>query len=183
MRFSILVQLVLVTIALATQSAAQIDLKNRPVTKREITVSLGMADEIPAQVKRVNMELIAAIKKRGVNFVLSRYEEWALQLQDASDELIKTIREAMTEEERARLLNEKEREKLYYSFMLNHTRTDAISQQIALTSGREYVRRYKGKPGEAQNVSAIERALPSLESAVRRSYRRIRTAPVRRRSN
>jgi hypothetical protein len=183
MQFRNLMRLVLLSIAFAVPAAAQIDLKNRPVTKREIKVSLGMANEIPAQVNRVNKELIAAIKKRGVNFVLSKYEEWVFQLQDASDELIKSIREAMSEEERARRLDETEREKLYYSFMLNHTRTDRASQQIALTSGREYVRRYKGKSGEAQNISLMERTLPTLERSVRRSTRRTRPVPVRRRSN
>jgi hypothetical protein len=173
----------LMSIVLTIPAVGQIDLKRRPVTKREITVSLSLANELPAQVLRVNKELIAAIKERGVNFALSKYEEWALQLQDASDELIKTIREAMSPEERARRLDESEREKLYYSFMLNHTRSDPTSQQIALTSGREFVRRYKGRPAEAQNIAIIERSLPALESAVRRSYRRVRTAPARRRSN
>lgn len=170
----------LLSIALAIPAAAQEDDHDPPVTKREISVSLRLAGDLPENLEKTNRELIEEIRDRGVNFALSTEEEWALQLQDASPELIVAIREALAPAERQAVLDNTQRDGLYNAFMTNRGREDVASKQIAIASGKEFIRRYRSDPSQANTIRLMERTIPTLERSVRTP---IRITPSRRRSN
>lgn len=148
-----------------------------PVTIQQIRWALNHTPEIPEQIQKTNQELIAAIASRGVNFVLSPEEEWALTLRDASDELIKAIRNATPPEERERLLSIREQEGLYYTFVSNYARNDVTSKRIALDAGKEFVRKYRNDANVAEIISYFQRAVPALERSIRFMTPRSRGRP------
>ena len=148
-----------------------------PVTIQQIRWALNHTPEIPDQIQKTNQELIAAIVSRGVNFVLTPEEEWALALRDASDELIKTIRNATAPEERVRLLAVSEQEGLYYTFVNNYSREDVTSKRIALDAGKEFVRKYRNDANVAEIISYFQRAVPALERSIRFMTPRSRGRP------
>lgn len=181
MKPSVLIAGALVIIALAIPAAGQKGVTERPVTKREVSVSLRLTLDTPEELEKTNDELIEAVKKRGVDFALSPEEEWAFKLQDANDELLAAIRGAFSPEERQRQLNVRDQQALYNTFLVNRGRDDVASKQIAVTAGKEYLKRFRNAPGVSQNVRLIETTLPSLEISIRRNIQPVRT-PSRRRN-
>lgn len=177
--FRILVRCVLLSIAFAVPLSAQDEEREDPVTKREVGAWLRFAPDTPAGIEEANQELIDAIKARGVDFVLSPVEEWSLQLQDASDELIKTIREAHEPEERERLLKRSAQQGISNAFLTNYKRPDLTSRSIAVAAGREFIHRYKNDADVRDIVELMQKSLPTLERSIRGMSRpargRIRT--------
>lgn len=153
----------------------------KPVSIPEIRRALRYTPETPEEIEKTNRELIEAVKARGIDFALSAEEEWALGLQEASDELIETIREALSPEERERLLKIREQEGLYNTFVNNYARNDLTSRRIAIDAGREFVRRYRTEPNVAEIVAFMQRTVPVLERSIRTFIRPVPTG--RRRTN
>ncbi len=176
MRLRFVIGSFLFSLAAATNFFAQIELAN-PVSIQQIRWALNHTPETPEQIRKTNAELIEAIRSRGVNFVLSPEEEWALSLRDASVELIETIRNATPVEERERLLLIRGQQGLYDTFVNNYTRPDATSRQIAVDAGKEFVRRYGRDANVAEIVAYLQRAVPMLERALRYTERRSRGRP------
>jgi len=150
-----------------------------PVSIREVRVSLRLAVQTPEGIELENKLLIEKIRDRSVDFALTREEEWSLQLQDASDELIETIRNALTQEEREQLLKKTRQEGLYLTFIANQSRPDANSRLIAVAAGREFLQRYRNDQNVREKVAMLQRTLPALE----RSIPRMRTPARGRRRN
>jgi hypothetical protein len=149
----------------------------KPVTIQQIRRALRFTPETPEHIEKTNNELIQMIKARGVDFALSKEEEWALTLQNASDDLVEAIRAAVSAEEHERLLKVREQEGLYYAFVNNYARNDVTSRRIAVDAGREFVRKYRGDANVAEIVSFLQRAVPALERSIR--YMDRPAAPVR----
>jgi hypothetical protein len=170
MQFRFLVCLVLLSSAFAVPLAAQEteERPQRPVTKREIRVSLALSPETEEGIEDTNKELISKIKERGVDFALSREEEWSLQLQDASEELIRAIRDALPAEAREQLLKKTEQNELYSAFSRNYTRTDPNSRLIAVAAGKEFLRRYRNDTDVSDKVAFLQRTIPGLERSIPR---------------
>ena len=183
MKFQILIRCAVLSIAFAVPLAAQEEAQEKPVTKREVSVSLRLAPDSPEGIEDTNKELIEQIKERGVDFALSFEEEWSLQLQDASDELIETIRKALTPQERERRLKRTEQLGFYNMFLNNYARPDLTSKRIAVIAGREFVQRYKGDAEAAEKVRLVEQNLPSLERSIRGMDRPIYRGRGRPRTN
>lgn len=167
MKLKILIRFVLLSIALAVPVAAQDEVRESPVTKREVAAYLRLAPDTPEGIEEANHELIEEIKERGVDFALSFEEEWSLHLQDASQELIETIRKAMSPQEREKRLRRTEQLGFYNMFLTNYSRPDLTSKRIAVTAGREFIQRYKGDPEAAEKIRLVEQNLPALERSVR----------------
>ena len=170
MQFRFLMCLVLLSSAFAVPLAAQEteERPQRPVTKREIRVSLALSPETEEGIEDTNKELISKIKERGVDFALSREEEWSLQLQDASEELIRAIRDALPAEAREQLLKKTEQNELYSAFSRNYTRTDPNSRLIAVAAGKEFLRRYRNDTDVSDKVAFLQRTIPGLERSIPR---------------
>lgn len=184
MRFKLLIGSLLFALATTVQVNAQESEVPKPVTIHQIRRALRFTPETIEQVERTNRELIRAIKERGVDFALSKEEEWSLTLQNASDELVKAIRSAISAEEHERLLKIREQEALYYAFVNNYSQNDVTSRRIAADAGREFVRRYQGDANVAEIVAFLQRAVPALERSIRFMDRRSPiTIPGRRRTN
>lgn len=169
MRLRFLIGSLLATFPLLVCAVAQPPAPDepKPVRIQEVRRALRFTLQTPEEIEKTNQELIAAIEARGVNFALSEAEAWALGLEEASDELLKTIREALTPEERERLLKVREQEGLYYTFLNNHSQADVNSKQVAVNAGREFLRKYSGDPNVTEMVTYIQRALPALERSIR----------------
>jgi len=170
MQFRILIRLVLLSIALAVPFAAQ-ELEHEsqnPVTKREVRAYLRLSPETDEGIEKTNKRLIGEIKERGVDFALSKEEEWSMQLQDASDELIETIRNAVSPVERERMIRNDEKDGLYLTFSRNYTRTDPNSRLIAVAAGKEFLRRFRSDQTVRDKVAFLDKAIPSLERSIPR---------------
>jgi hypothetical protein len=179
MRLRFLIGSLLSTLVLAVCATAQGPAQEepKPVRIQDIRRALRVTPQTPEQIGKTNRELIAAVKARGVNFALSKEEEWALGLEEASDELIKTIREALSGEERERLLKIREQEGLYFAFVNNYAQADIGSRQLAIAAGREFVRRYRDDPNVAEIIAYLQRAVPALERSIRFMQRPTRAVP------
>jgi len=143
-----------------------------PVTLAELRSILTRAEESDELIEPTNRELIAAIEERGVDFVLTPEEEWALQLREASDELIEAIRDAVNPVEREYRLKVAKQESLYLAFAQNFSRNDLTAKNTALTAGREFLSEYSDDPNVAQIVTFMRRQLPLLERTVQALQRR-----------
>ena len=143
-----------------------------PVTLAELRSILTRAEESDELIEPTNRELIAAIEERGVDFVLTPEEEWALQLREASDELLEAIRDAVNPVEREYRLKVAKQESLYLAFAQNFSRNDLTAKNTALTAGREFLSEYSDDPNVAQIVTFMRRQLPSLERTVQALQRR-----------
>ncbi len=163
------------TVVVCATGPAAAQIEPKPVRIQEIRRALRVTPQIPEQIEQTNRELIAAIKARGVNFALSKEQEWALSLEEASDELLRTIREAVSDEERERLLKVREQEGLYYAFANNFAQADVNSRLVAIAAGREFVRKYSSDPNVREIITFIQRAVPALERSVRSMQRPVRT--------
>ncbi len=176
MRRRFLIGSLLLSLLAATHIFAQKDDEN-PVTIQQIRWALNHTPEVPEQIQKTNQELIEAVRRRGVNFVLSAEEEWALSLRNASDELVETIRTATPAEERGRLLMIREQKGLYDTFVNNYSRNDVSSKRIAVDAGKEFVRRYSNDANVAEIVAFLKRAVPALERMLRYLDRQPRGRP------
>lgn len=182
MRVRLLIGSLLFAVATSMPSIAEglASEEPEPVTIQQVRRALRFTPETSEQIEKTNKELIAAVKARGVNFALSKEEEWALSLQNASDELVETIRRAVSAEEHERLLKIREQEGLYNEFVNNYARNDVTSRRIAADAGREFVRRYRDDTNVAEIVAFLQRAVPALERSIRFMDRPV-VAPARRR--
>ena len=143
-----------------------------PVTLAELRSVLSRAEESDELIGPTNRALIDAIEERGVDFVLTPEEEWALQLREASDELIEAIRAAVNPVEREYRLKVAKQEGLYLAFAQNFSRSDLTSKSTALNAGREFIAEYSDDPNVAQIITFMRRQLPSLERTVEALERR-----------
>lgn len=143
-----------------------------PVTLAELRSILSRAEESDELIEPTNRELIAAIEERGVDFVLTPEEEWALQLREASDELIEAIRDAVNPDEREYRLKVAKQQNLYLAFAQNFSRGDLSAKSTALNAGREFIAEYSDDPNVAQIVTFMRRQMPSLERSVEALERR-----------
>ena len=171
MLYRALLRLFLLLSVLAGLTFAQAKTEG-PVTLAELRSILSRAEESDELIEPTNRELIAAIAERGVDFVLTPEEEWALQLREASDELIEAIRGAIDPAEREYRLKVAKQQNLYLAFAQNFSRNDLTAKNTALNAGREFIAEYSSDPNVAQIVTFMRRQLPSLERTVQALERR-----------
>lgn len=165
MQYRSLLCLFLLPVVMAAAARAQSESKN-PVTLSELRSGLTVAERSDALIESANRELIAAVKKRGVDFVLMPEDEWSLKLLEASDELIAAVHGAIDPEEREFRLTVARQQRLYNSFALNYNGTDLASRQTALSAAREFVGLYATDTNVAEIVRFMQRNLPRLEQSV-----------------
>ena len=147
--------------------AADAQLKaNGPVTLAELRSILSRAERSAELVAPTNQELIAAIKERGVDFVLTPEEEWALRLREASDDLIAALRQAFDPAEREFHLRVARQQNLYNAFVNNFNSSELAAKSVALSAARDFVADYADDTNVAQIVAYMRRTLPSLERSV-----------------
>ena len=159
--------LLLFLLLIVTAAAAHAQLKaNGPVTLAELRSILSRAERSQELIAPTNRELIAAIEARGVDFVLTPEEEWALRLREASDELIETLRSAVDPAEREYRLRVQRQQNLYDTFARNFNSTDLSGKNAALNAARDFVAEYADDPNVTQIVTYMRRTLPSLERSV-----------------
>ena len=165
MPYRTLLHFFLLLAAAATAANAQLK-ANGPVTLAELRSILNRAEKAPELIAPTNKELIAAIERRGVDFVLTPEEEWALRLREASDELIAKLREAVDPAEREYRLRVQRQQNLYDTFARNVSSGDLASRSAALSAARDFVADYADDANVAQIVAYMRRTLPGLERSV-----------------
>jgi len=158
-------QLFLVILLAAGAVFAQ-SAETKPVTKSDIFVALEAAKDSTELLKKTNVDLVAAINLRGVDFVLTPEEEWQLGMRDASDDLLKAIREAIDPKEREARINANQQERLYTEFATNYNANDLAGRQTAVRAAREFVQLYADDQNVAEIVTFMQRNLPRLEQSV-----------------
>lgn len=154
---------------LATPAYSQLDCTNsqpRPVSRREVRRWLTMTQDYAELSADANRELIAAVGCRGVDFVLSREEEWSFTLLEASTELLEAIRLAVPEDQRRAILDQRDKTSLFSTFSTNYTRPDLQSRRAAYDAGREFVQRFAADPSVSQQVNLINRNLLQLSRSI-----------------
>lgn len=137
-----------------------------PVTKSEVLSALEAARESGDLLGKANTDLVAAIAKRGVDFVLTPEEEWQLSMRDASVELLNAIRDAVDPKEREARINADRQQRLYNEFAANYNSNDLTSRRAALNAAREFVSLYTNDGNVAEIVTFMQRNLPRLEQSV-----------------
>ena len=157
--------LFLLLVVAAAAASAQM-LQKGPVTLAELRGILTRAERSEALIGPTNRDLIAAIEEPGVDFVLTPEEEWALQLREASDELIAALRSAVDPAERETRLRANRQQSLYNAFVRNLNSSDLTSKTTALNAGRDFIGEFADDPNVAQIVAYIRRQLPMLERTV-----------------
>ena len=165
MRYQSLLCLFLLPFVIAVTANAQSEPTN-PVTLYELRNGLTVAERSEELIASVNRDLIAAVKRRGVDFVLTPEEEWSLKLLEASDELVAAVHGAIDPAEREFRLNVRRQQALYTAFATNYKGLDLASRQAALTAAREFVGLYAKDPNVAEIVTFMQRNLPRLEQSV-----------------
>jgi len=164
MLFRILLNLFLL---LGVAAAAQAQLKaNGPVTLAELRSILSRAEKSADLIAPTNKELIDAVEARGVDFVLTPEEEWALRLREASDDLIAALRSAFDPAEREFRLRVAKQQDLYNTFVSNFNSSDLSAKTAALNAARDFVADYADDSNVTQIVAYMRRTLPSLERSV-----------------
>ena len=147
--------------------AAQAQLKaNGPVTLAELRSILSRAENSADLIAPTNKELIDAVEARGVDFVLTPEEEWALRLREASDDLIAALRSAFDPAEREFRLRVAKQQDLYNTFVSNFNSSDLSAKTAALNAARDFVADYADDSNVTQIVAYMRRTLPSLERSV-----------------
>ncbi len=158
-----LVFLLAAGIALA-QSPADII---KPLSKSDVFVALETAREGTQDlIEKTNAELIAAIKVRGVDFVLTPEEEWQLGMRNASEDLLAAIRKAVDPVEREARVNANRQQRLYTEFAAGYNANDLTSRRAALVAAREFVSLYSADQNVAEIITFMQRNLPRLEQSV-----------------
>jgi hypothetical protein len=159
-------QLFLVVLLAAGSLSAQAPTDTKPVSKSDIFVALEVGKESPELLKKTNAELIAAINERGVDFVLTPEEEWQLGMRDASEELLKAIREAVDPKERDARITANRQQRLYNEFSAGYNSNDLSSRRAALIAAKEFVSLYGTDQHVSEIVTFMQRNLPRLEQSV-----------------
>ena len=157
---------VLIVILLAAGAVVAQSTDPRPVTKSDVFAALEGARDSTELLKKTNIDLVAAINERGVDFILTPEEEWQLEMRDASDELLTAIRDAVDPQEREARLNANRQQRLYTEFATNYNASDLSGRQAAVRAAREFVSLYSGDQNVAEIVSFMQRNLPRLEQSV-----------------
>lgn len=137
-----------------------------PVTKGDVLAALEAAKESADLLKKANEDLLVAIAQRGVDFVLTPEEEWQFGMRDASDELLKAIRDAVDPKEREARISADRQQRLYNEFAANYNSSDLTGRRAALNAGREFVLLYADDGNVAEIVTFMRRNLPRLEQSV-----------------
>lgn len=152
---------------LGVAAVAQAQLKaNGPVTLAELRSILSRAEKSADLIAPTNKELIDAVEARGVDFVLTPEEEWALRLREASDDLIAALRSAFDPAEREFRLRVAKQQDLYNTFVSNFNSSDLSAKTAALNAARDFVADYADDSNVTQIVAYMRRTLPSLERSV-----------------
>lgn len=152
----------------------------RPVSKADIRRAFRPAFDSEEEIRRTNQTLIRAVRSRGVDFVLSREEEWSLRLRDASDDLLAAIREAVPANEREARLKQREQESLYNTFATTFSQNDLSSKRAALSAATRFIEAYGDDPSLGEIVRFMKRSMPGLERSIRILERPVRTRGRRR---
>lgn len=149
----------------------------RPLTRREVRRWLTLTQDNAELSAEANRQLIAEIERRGVDFALSKEEEWAFTLLEASVELLEAIRDALPEAQRTAILEVREKRDLYTTFISNFSRTDLQSRRTAFEAGQEFVKRFASDPTVRDQRNFINRMLPQLDRSIKMLERggRVRT--------
>jgi len=155
-----------VVILLAAGAVVAQSAEAKPVSKTDIFVALEAAKESTELLKKTNADLIASINDRGVDFILTPEEEWQLGMRDASEDLLKAIRDAIDPKEREARIHANRQERLYNQFASNYNSNDLAGRQSAVTAAREFVQLYATDPNVAEIVTFMQRNLPRLEQTV-----------------
>ncbi len=154
--------ILLVAGAVFAQSA-----ETKPVAKSDVFTALEAAREGTEElIAKTNAELVAAISKRGVDFVLTPEEEWQLGMRNASEDLLATIRQAVDPQEREARIAANNQQRLYAEFAAGYNSNDLASRRAALTAAREFVSLYSSDSNVAEIVTFMQRNLPRLEQGV-----------------
>jgi hypothetical protein len=152
---------------LGVAAVAQAQLKaNGPVTLAELRSILSRAEKSADLIAPTNKELIDAVEARGVDFVLTPEEEWALRLREASDDLIAALRSAFDPAEREFRLRVAKQQDLYNTFVSNFNSSDLSAKTAALNAARDFVADYADDSNVTLIVAYMRRTLPSLERSV-----------------
>lgn len=159
-------QLFLVILLTALAVSAQQPADAKPVSKSDVFVALEIGKESPELLKKTNAELVAAINERGVDFVLTPEEEWQLGMRDASEELLKAIRDAVDPREREARITANRQQRLYNEFSAGYNSNDLSSRRAALVAAREFTSLYANDQNVAEIVTFMQRNLPRLEQSV-----------------
>lgn len=155
-----------IVILLAAGAVFAQSAETKPVTKSDIFVALEAGRESAELLKKTNTDLIAAIKERGVDFVLTPEEEWQLEMRDAGEDLLAAVREAIDPNEREARITANRQQGLYNQFAANYNSNDLAGRQTAVTAAREFVQLYADDPNVAEIVTFMQRSLPRLEQSV-----------------
>lgn len=160
-------QLFLLILLAAAAVVAQTPVSNAPLTKSEVFATLEASSESEELLNKANLELIAAIAERGVDFVLTPIEEWQLSMRDASEELLDAIRNAIDPEEREFRINIERQQQLYLTFATNFNANDLAGRSAALSAAREFLQDFGNDENVAEIVNFMKRNMPRMEQGVR----------------
>lgn len=167
MPLRILIILILLSLVPVAYSQT-VPLENdRPLTRREVRRWLTITQDDPEMSAQANLDIIAAIEQRGVDFALTPEQEWSFQLLEASDELIQAIRNGLPADQRQAILDAADKRNLYNSFLGNYARADLASRKTAYEAGQEFVRRYRADSSVRDQINFINRLLPQIDRAIR----------------
>ena len=159
-------QLFLLILVAAATVAAQSPISKVPLTKAEVFAALEASSESEELLTKANLDLIAAITERGVDFVLTPEEEWQLSMRDGSEELLDAIRNAIDPAERELKIKIDQQQRLYTTFATNFNANDYSGKSAALSAAREFVGLFSDDPNVKEIVTFMQRNLPRLEQSV-----------------
>ncbi len=108
--------------------------------------------------KEINEQLIADIRKRGVNFHLTSKDKNSLKKAGGSNLLIKTIRENLSK-------NFKEQTLLYQKFVDNYDGT-IEQKKIAIEAAKEFVKKFSDDEDVKEVIDYLNTAIPDLEYVI-----------------
>ena len=138
--------------------------KERPVELQEILSKLTFTSRINHSFEELNKELVSAVQKRGVNFVIMDKDRQAIRKAGGNDELIKTVDAAPKPKIMlatsslspgdVRLIDEENR--LYNIILMNYKASDRVRLQKAIDAAKEFLRRFGDDPGAKTQVDWIK---------------------------
>ena len=135
-----------------TQAQSQ---EKKSVNLNDIALKLTFTSRISKSTEEINKELIADVRKRGVNFILEAEDEKLLQSKGANDFLIKAIRESLPKGQREKII-------LYKKYVDNYKGTFE-QKKIALKTAKEYLEKYKDCAEDKHIIEYFKKSIPMLE--------------------
>lgn len=132
--------------------------QEKPLNLQEIRKTLIFRSRPSKTTEELNEQLIAEIRKRKVNFILSSQEEESLKKAGGSEMLIKTIHEVLPEKTRGKIL-------LYQKYIDNYYGT-AEQIKIALEAAKEYVKKFSDDEVDKELLKYFKDVIPMLEKLV-----------------